>query len=194
MKTTIFSKTLLATFLAASLSTTAMASSDMSSSNNEKWQNTAMDAWIDGKAEATLLFNGNLDSFDINTDVEQGTVLLTGKVNSEIDRERAEELILGIDGVESVLNELVVMQANNGDKSVTSTFTDAKISTVVKSRLLFNSEISGTDIDVNVENQVVTLDGDVSSDAAKQLAMNIAKNTEDVKDVKNMLIVETESE
>jgi osmotically-inducible protein OsmY len=194
MKTTIFSKTLLATFLAASLSTTAMASSDMSSSNNEKWQNTAMDAWIDGKAEATLLFNGNLDSFDINTDVEQGTVLLTGKVNSEIDRELAEELILGIDGVESVHNELVVMQANNGDESVTSTFTDAKISTVVKSRLLFNSEISGTDIDVNVENQVVTLDGDVSSDAAKQLAMNIAKNTEDVKDVKNMLIVETESE
>eukprot|EP00232_Nephroselmis_pyriformis_P027893 CAMPEP_0182869710 /NCGR_PEP_ID=MMETSP0034_2-20130328/10099_1 /TAXON_ID=156128 /ORGANISM="Nephroselmis pyriformis, Strain CCMP717" /LENGTH=59 /DNA_ID=CAMNT_0025002179 /DNA_START=134 /DNA_END=309 /DNA_ORIENTATION=+ len=53
------------------------------------WEKEAMDAWIDGKAEATLLFNGNLNSFDINTDVKMGTITLTGKVDNEIEKELA---------------------------------------------------------------------------------------------------------
>ncbi len=67
-------RTLLSMIVATSLTTAAYAG-DMN--NDNKWEKGAKDAWIDGKAEATLLFNGNLDSFDINTDVKNGNVILT---------------------------------------------------------------------------------------------------------------------
>jgi osmotically-inducible protein OsmY len=170
--------------VAASISTSAMAATDTNS-----WQDGAMDAWIDGKAEATLMFNGNLDSFDINTDVIDGKVTLTGKVDNEINRELAEELILGIDGVRGVDNMLTVVRDDDESESDMTAFTDTKISTVIKSRLLFDSEVSGTSINVDVENRVVTLTGDVKSDAEKQLALTIAKNADDVKSVNDKLMI-----
>ncbi len=58
----------LISMIVATTLTTAAYAGDMDTDN--KWEKGAKDAWIDGKAEATLLFNGNLDSFDINTDVK----------------------------------------------------------------------------------------------------------------------------
>lgn len=192
---------LLALLVAASFTTSAVAiASDdnwkkddtMTKSSTNKWQDGAKDAWIDGKAEATLLFNGNLDSFDINTDVKNSVVTLTGKVDNEVDRELAEELIMGIDGVKEVNNELTVYNNSNENDSTnndedSTMIVDAKISTVIKSRLLFDSEVSGTDINVDVDNMVVTLEGTVYSESEKQLALAIAKNAEDVESVVDML-------
>ena len=42
----------------------------------------------------------------------------------------------------------------------TSELTDAKIATVIKTRLLMDTDISGFDIDVDVENGVVAYDAD----------------------------------
>ncbi|MBZ9613132.1 BON domain-containing protein [Rheinheimera maricola] len=162
--------------------TTAMAAND--------WKDGAKDAWIDGKAETTLLLNGNLNSFDINTDVKNGAVTLTGKVESEVDKALAEELIENLDGVTGVDNQLNVMATG---KPMTeqdgSALKDAKIATVVKTRLLFESEVSGTSIDVDAKNGVVTLQGEVESDAEKDLAVAIAKNTDDVSRVIDKLQV-----
>jgi osmotically-inducible protein OsmY len=56
-----------------------------------------------------------------------------------------------------------------------------------------DTDISGFDIDVDVENGVVTLTGDVDSDAERDLAVEIAKNASDVKDVESNLCVVTET-
>ena len=149
----------------------------------QDWQDTAKDAWIDGKAEATLLFNGNLDSFDINTDVENGVVRLTGEVDTEVDSDLAEELVANIDGVTEVDNRLTISEPEAGTSEVLEDLNDAKIATVVKTRLLFEGEVSGSDIDVDAEDGVVTLKGKVDSDAERDLAVAIAENTDDVKDV-----------
>ena len=151
----------------------------------QDWKDDAKDAWIDGKAETVLLLNTNLNNFDINTDVDQGKVVLTGKVDSDVDKALAEELVEGIDGVKSVDNQLTVVadkhaKANKDDGQV---LTDTKITTVVKTRLLFESEVAGTDIKVTTKKGVVTLEGTLASDAEKDLAVNIAKNTDDVKKV-----------
>ncbi len=175
---------------------------DMDTDN--KWEKGAKDAWIDGKAEATLLFNGNLDSFDINTDVKDGNVVLTGKVENSVDKKLAEELVANIDGVVSVENKLTIVADDDMDSDLsddaedavdegTSELTDAKIATVIKTRLLMDTDISGFDIDVDVENGVVTLTGEVDSDAERDLAVEIAKNASDVKDVENNLRVVTET-
>lgn len=158
-----------------------------------KWEKEAMDAWIDGKAEATILFNGNLDSFDINTDVKDGVVTLSGSVDNQIERELAEELILGIKGVKNVDNSLTVLNMDmKNDSEVASNFKDAKISTVITSRLLFESEVSGTAIDVDVDDRVVTLNGELSSKAERDLAITIAENTADVKSVKDNITIDAE--
>lgn len=178
-------RTILSAALFTALSTSAMAA-------DNTWEKDAKDAWIDGKAEATLLFNGNLNSFDINTDVKSGKVTLTGKVESSIDKKLAEELVLGIDGVTSVDNMLSVVKhkmdgMDDMDDDDSSEFTDAKISTVVKSRLLFDSDVSGMAIDVDVDNRVVTLEGEVETEEQRQLAVAIASNTDDVDSVNDEL-------
>ena len=173
MKT--FNKSMIAALV---LGTTAMGAQASS------WENESKDAWIDGKAETVLLMNTNLNNFDINTDVKNGKVMLTGKVNSEVDKELAEELVLSLDGVTDVENSLTVVKNTDMKKhdsemmgnDTESDLTDAKITTVITTRYLFDSEVGGTDIDVDTDNGVVTLKGTVESDAEKQLAMEIAKN------------------
>jgi len=188
--------------VATTLSTSALAG-DMNTDN--KWEKGAKDAWIDGKAEATLLFNGNLDSFDINTDVNNGNVVLTGKVDNSVEKKLAEELVANIDGVVSVENLLTIVDqldldedemsddVEDGFDEGASELTDAKIATVIKTRLLLDTDISGFDIDVDVEAGHVTLTGDVDSDAERQLAVEIAKNASDVTDVEDNLRVITET-
>ncbi|KKK68420.1 hypothetical protein LCGC14_2944220, partial [marine sediment metagenome] len=123
---------------------------------------------------------------------------LTGKVDSDLDKELAEELVLSLDGVTSVDNELtVVKNADTKNKkmksdSTESGLTDAKITTVITTRFLFNSEVGGTDIDVDTDKGVVKLSGTVGSDAEKQLAVKIAKNAEDVRDVVDNLTIVAE--
>lgn len=197
----VMKRSILSMIVATSLTTAAYAG-DMDTDN--KWEKGAKDAWIDGKAEATLLFNGNLDSFDINTDVKNGNVVLTGKVENSVDKKLAEELVANIDGVTSVDNKLTVVADNDMHQEMsddmedtvdegTNELTDAKIATVIKTRLLMDTDISGFDIDVDVENGVVTLTGEVDSDAERDLAVEIAKNASDVKDVESDLRVVTET-
>ncbi|MDR6984956.1 Osmotically-inducible protein OsmY, contains BON domain [Rheinheimera pacifica] len=175
-------RTTLAMMMTLALTTTAVAAND--------WKDGAKDAWIDGKAETTLMLNGNLNSFDINTDVKNGKVTLTGKVKSDVDKALAEELIENLDGVTGVDNQLTVVNSGqNANSKEGSALKDAKIATVVKTRLLFESEVSGTSINVDAENGVVTLHGEVDSDAEKDLAVAIAKNTSDVSRVVDKLQV-----
>jgi len=186
MKT--FNKSMIAALVFGTTAMGAQASS---------WENESKDAWIDGKAETVLLMNTNLNNFDINTDVKNGKVILTGKVGSDLDKELAEELVLSLDGVNDVDNELSVVKNSDMHKKdmksvisdTESDLTDAKISTVITTRYLFNSEVSGTDIDVDTDNGVVTLKGTVESEAEKQLAINIAKNAEDVHNVVDELTI-----
>ena len=177
-------RTTLAVMITLTLaSVSAMAAND--------WKDATKDAWIDGKAETTLLLNGNLNSFTIDTDVKKGVVTLTGEVESDVDKALAAELVEGLEGVTSVENKLMVKNEgkSSGDPKQTSALKDAKIATVVKTSLLFEPETSGTSIDVDVNNSVVTLSGVVDSDAEKDLAVAKAKNTKDVVNVVDKLTV-----
>lgn len=196
----------------AMMMTMALATSTATMAKND-WKETSKDAWIDGKAETTLLLNGNLNSFNIDTHVENGRITLTGKVESEVDKALAEELLVNLDGVSGVDNRLTVDDSMKSRRNMTagydkdkagkmnpqdkeryerehnSALKDAKIATVVKTRLLFESETSGTSIDVDADNGVVTLKGEVDSPAEKDLAVAIAKSTNDVSRVVDQIQV-----
>jgi len=170
----------------------------------------AKDAWITGKLEAVYALNPHLDAFTIKTETTAAKVHLTGTVDSEIDRDLATELAKGIDGVVSVDNDLVVKSGTRTAAHPTTRSSDAKSASasadkeqrpfgvwvddatttaMVKSKLLADSHIKGTKIDVDTRGDVVTLSGTVGSKEQKELAEQIAKNTGDVKQVKNQLVV-----
>ncbi|ALS98664.1 BON domain-containing protein [Lacimicrobium alkaliphilum] len=176
------------TLIALSLFTAPVALAD----NN--WEDKSRDAWLDGKAETTLLLNSNLNSFDIDTDVKNGVVTLSGKVESEVDKALASELVASLEGVKEVDNKLEVAADEEEQSSeVVQTLTDSKVATVVKTRLLFESEVSGSAINVEANKGEVTLEGEVSSEAERDLAITIAENTSDVKKVTDKLKVTSKS-
>ncbi|MDA0143314.1 BON domain-containing protein [Vibrio sp. RW] len=177
-------------FASKILLTTVIATSSSAAVADSMWKEDTLDAWIDGKAETTLLLNSNLNSFDINTYVKDQVVTLTGSVENQTEKALAEELVLSFDDVKSVKNELTVID-NEKDKNKESTqvLTDTKITTIVKTRLLMNTGVSGTDIEVETKENTVVLKGSVTSDTEHDLALSIARNTSDVDKVIDKLEV-----
>jgi len=162
------------------------------------------DAWLDGKLEATLLFNEHLDSFAIDTKVDQGVAYLNGAVESDIDRDLAGEIAKSINGVSRVENNLVVdpgkaeLARNSAEgkerEGFEQTVMNATLTARVKTQLLLNSNTSGLAINVDSREGVVTLTGEVDSDQEKELAVQIAANTDGAKTVNDKLMVGAQQE
>jgi hyperosmotically inducible periplasmic protein len=185
-------KYLALTALIATLSLSAM-----QAFGDVKDKGTPKDAWITGKLEATYALNRHLSPLTINTETTNGVVHLTGNVESDIDRDLAGELAKGIEGVVSVDNDLAIKPNARHDAHTASSTTrpfgvfvdDATTTAMVKTKLLANPNIKGLDIDVDTRGDVVTLSGQVASNEQKQLAEELARNTGDVKEVHNQLVV-----
>jgi len=165
------------------------------------FEGTARDAWLTGKIEAVYTLNPYLNPFEIDTDVENGVVHLTGTVETDIDRDLAGELAKGIEGVDEVVNDLKVDAQSTRDASKSAKKSgnqrdfgtwvdDATTTAAVKSKLIGNPNTKGLKIDVDTKNDVVTLTGRVKSDEERSLAEEIARNTGDVEDVRNNLVVD----
>lgn len=158
------------------------------------------DAWLDGKLESALLFNTHLNSFNIDTEVKSCVAYLTGFVKSSIDKDLAGEIAESIDGIKDVKNKLVVdnkkqsaeeksAASESGKGKFRQAVMDATLTARIKTELLMNTNTSGLSIDVDSSRNEVTLTGEVNSDAEKDLAEKIAKNTSDNVVVNNKLTV-----
>ncbi len=64
---------------------------------------------------------------------------------------------------------------------------DAALTAKVKTRLLADSRVGGLDIDVGGQNGIVTLKGNVKDEQEKAAAEEVARATEGVTDVVNMI-------
>lgn len=145
----------------------------------------------EGSIWTAIALNRHLSPFSIDVDVENGVAILTGNVESEIDRDLAEQLALGTEGVKKVDNRLKVDPQTQPKKgsSLSQRFDDATLTAMVKSKLLWNSNTEGLDINVDTQNGVVTLKGSARTAEAKELAGHLAQNTEGVERVNNHLSI-----
>lgn len=169
----------------------------------QSWQGEARDAWIDGKIEASYALNRYLNPFAIDTRVDAGVVRLTGTVESQIDKDLAGEIAMGVDGVTEVRNDLVVEPEARSKSPMTpmkhaaqdfgARVTDATTTARVKFALLASESTDGLDIDVDTKNGTVSLAGSVASKQESELAERIARNTEGVTEVENRLKVSNQS-
>jgi osmotically-inducible protein OsmY len=70
--------------------------------------NTTEDVWLHGKILAKLIGNPKTPARNINIDVVQGVVILSGRVNNAEEKSEAEKLAKNTDGVKSVENRLEI--------------------------------------------------------------------------------------
>jgi hyperosmotically inducible periplasmic protein len=142
------------------------------------------DSGITSVIENSLQTNDKVKAKQVEVETREGTVYLTGVVDTEEARREAGRVAWHTEGVEGVENNLTV-----GERTVGSWVDDVMISSKVKSKLIANSEIKSGDIDVSSSQGVVSLIGRVSSEQIKSDAERIARGTSGVKGVKNELTV-----
>lgn len=154
----------------------------------------------EGSVWTAFALNRHLSPFSIDVEIENGVAVLTGEVESEVDRDLAEQVALGVEGIREVDNQLKVegetVDRNAADDSgatFSTRFNDATTTATVKSKLLWNRNTEGLDINVDTRNGVVTLQGNADSSEAKELAERLARNTEGVRQVDNQLEVNAEA-
>jgi osmotically-inducible protein OsmY len=132
------------------------------------------------------LFEDQITSgYAIEVDAREGIITLTGTTNNIMAKRRAEKLAQAIRGVRSVINRIEV------DPLLRS---DDEIQEDVLAALTYDRATESFQIDVSVEEQVVTLGGSVDSWQEKQLAAKVAGSVRGVKEVDNKIRVYYETD
>ena len=147
----------------------------------------------EGSIWTAFALNRHLNPFTLDVDVENGSAKLTGTVENAVERDLAEQIALGIEGVKKVDNQLKLDPAfqakTSSEPTLAQRFDDATLAATVKSKLLWNSNTEGLDIKVAADNGTVSLTGNAQTAAAKELAGRLADNTDGVRKVNNQLSV-----
>ena len=158
------------------------------------------DASITASVKSKLLGDERTKGFDINVDTMKGIVTLRGGADSQAAKQAAQELAGEVEGVVLIKNELIVAAEGTEVRQDANTATasgevreamdeagdgvdDAWITSKVKTQLLADTAVSGTQIDVDTKANVVTLTGTAETAAAKAAAVRIAAATQGVKSV-----------
>lgn len=153
----------------------ASAPANASSNKNDKR--------IEAIAKKSYVFQNYLKEDDIQVRYRDGVVTLSGSVLDESRKSLAQEPVTELPGVKKVDNRL----EGKGDSPAVNP--DLWVATKVKSTLLFHRSVSAINTDVDVKAGIVTLRGEASSQAQKDLTTEYAKNVEGVKDVTNNMTV-----
>jgi osmotically-inducible protein OsmY len=142
-----------------------------------------MDSRIESSAKQSYVFKTYLHSDDIKIQSSDGAVTLTGMVSEESHKSLAQDTVAGLPGVISVDNRLGLKNESPANNS------DAWLTTKVKTTLLFNRNVSAASTEVNTKDGIVTLRGNATSHAQKDLTTEYAKDVEGVKSVNNEMTV-----
>tara|TARA_R110002020_G_scaffold36874_16_gene110755 strand:+ start:737 stop:1417 length:681 start_codon:yes stop_codon:yes gene_type:complete len=158
------------------------------------------DAAITASVKTRLLADERTKGFDINVDTYNGVVSLTGGADSMADKMAATEVVGQVEDVVRIENKLTIAGEGTEARQDANTATasgevreaadeagdeidDAWITSKVKTQLLADDQVHGTEINVDTEDNVVTLTGTAPSLAARTKAVEIAQSTKGVRSV-----------
>ena len=154
------------------------------------------DTGITTKVKAKLAADGVVKASQIEVATSNGVVTLTGNVDSEEAKDRALNLARDTDGVVNVVDMIAARRASGSgdapdpDRTMGETIDDTGITMSVKSKLLDDPLVKGLKIDVDTRERVVYLTGAVGSDAERQKAIQLARDTKGVRDVQANLTLQ----
>jgi hyperosmotically inducible periplasmic protein len=170
------------------------------------------DTQLEERIESAIHANTGLNDIDADANAKDNLVTLSGTVETEAQRTTAVQLardthpgLVVTDKIDVKPRELTRAEyteehakgaretaAKFGDK-IGDSLDDAWIHTKITTKLLADRDASAHEVNVDVNNNVVTLRGTVDTAEEKAEAERIAKETEGVKSVRNQLKVAPKS-
>ena len=140
--------------------------------------------FVDDAIIKTVIKNTYFDQsenlfFNIDVEVSQGRVLLTGTVENIDLKIEATRIAWGVDGVKTVINEI---QISNTD-SILNFADDLVISTKILGKLMLEEEINSLNYNIETVNKLVYIIGIARTEKERELVISIARDVYGVEEV-----------
>jgi hyperosmotically inducible protein len=153
------------------------------------------DVGVTTAVKTRLAADDTVKAYQIDVDTREKVVTLSGSVSTVAEKTQAVAVARGTGGVVNVVDNITVKGTAEGamarpaDTPVVDAVRDAAVTAAVKTKLLADPKISGLKIDVDTKDGMVTLTGTVRSQAEKDEAVRLARQTENVRNVTDQMTV-----
>ena len=191
-KLTILSIFLLFTVILTNCSipvATGVATKAVTVSNSDR----SIGEYVDDVLIKAILKNSYFDQsekifFNVDVEVSQGRVLLTGTVDNIDLRIEATRIAWGVKGVQTVINEIQISESDN----ILNFADDLVISTKVIAKLMLDEEVNSLNYNIETVNKVVYIIGISSSSDEKKKAIDLTKEVFGVEEVVEYITIKSE--
>ena len=172
---------------------------------------TIADGWLTTKIQAQFFADQDIRARDIVVSSKDGVVVLKGRVPDENAHRQAVQTAKNTDGVKELVNELTIgpdldvpaPPVESARDAVATTgaaasevaaralalVDDARIVSTIQSKYFLDDRVKGRAINVDARQGVVTLRGEVGSEAERAEALLLARGTAGVRRVEDTLAV-----
>ena len=120
---------------------------------------------------------------DLKVSVNDGTVVITGKVNSTGQKVKITQILWDVKGVNEVINKIQVTDVSN----IKNIAKDLAAVGEIRARILTNPKINSLNFTIDVVNGIAYLSGISSNEEEINLVTNIAQQARFVKEVFNYI-------
>ena len=145
------------------------------------------DGIMDKNLDAKLLLMNKNYLLSVSTQVLDGRIFITGKVDDPEEKLKITKLAWEIEGARSVKNDLKIKEEFNFKQSAK----DVLITSQLRSALIFNKEIKSANYSIDTYKKKIYIYGIAQSKEEQSLVIEEAKQILDVEDViSSILLVE----
>jgi hyperosmotically inducible periplasmic protein len=161
------------------------------------------DGWLTTRIQAQYFADDQIKARYIDVKTSDGVVTVKGFVETPAAHDRALQIARSTNGVKQVNDEILIGQspktfespravATGGELPVGSTaapIDDSRVTSSIQARFFLDPTVKARQIEVTSQNGVVTLNGEVASEAERGQALTLARNGAGVQRVEDNLTV-----
>ncbi len=168
---------------------TGVASKVVTVSNSDR----SIGEFVDDVVIKAVLKNSYFDQsekifFNVDVEVSQGRVLLTGTVDNIDLRIEATRIAWGVNGVQTVINEIQISESD----SILNFADDLVISTKVMAKIMLDEDINSLNYNIETVNKIVYIIGISGSSDEKQKVIDLSKKVFGVEEVVDYITINSE--
>ena len=161
----------------------------VAASTTEKGFSTSVsDTVIEAKLTDKFIKNDASFVTGVESSVSNGSVLMTGKLDTQDQKILATRLAWEIKGVKEVINEIQLVS----DKSIKTKAKDLAASAQLRAALIGDQEISSLNYSIDVVNGIVYLSGVAANEKERERVITHAQALRFAKKVVNYIILSTD--
>ena len=168
---------------------TGVATKAVTVSNSDR----SIGEYVDDVLIKAILKNSYFDQsekifFNVDVEVSQGRVLLTGTVDNIDLRIEATRIAWGVKGVQTVINEIQISESD----SILNFADDLVISTKVMAKIMLDEDVNSLNYNIETVNKIVYIIGISGSINEKQKVIDLPKEVFGVEEVVDYITINSE--